>query len=232
MQGHRVIMVLFACVLVSPLSLSPVQGQTETETEAEAGAEASPPVFFVEENGTAAGPLPLEALAARVAAGTLQRSTRVWTGGQADWVTAGKLDALAGLFAPDDPPGNPDLTIDLPGFFLGSWMQEGIVPLPRGAQGIARITTEYRADQTFSRTGAIDTAATPGSLTLSGEGVWSVTPLGGTGFEVTLAGLMRMKVAGQPAASQLLNQQSRIEVVDRNTLRDPATGELLRRVTP
>lgn len=222
MQGHR-ILALLGCVLLS-LHLSPAAGQAESE--------AAPPVFYIEENANAAGPFPLAALAARIAAGRLKPSTRVWTGGQADWVAAGELAALAELFAPDDPAGNGDLAIELPGFFLGSWTQEGVVPLPGGPQGIARITTEYGADQTFLLTGTIDTAATPGALTLSGEGVWSVTPLGGTGFDVTLAGLLRMHGAEQPAASQLLNQRSRIEVVDRNTLRNPATGELLRRTTP
>lgn len=222
MQARRVVMALLSCALAL-VDLAPALAEAEPE--------AAPPVFFVEENGNATGPFPLAALAARVAAGTLEQSTRVWTDGQADWVAAGELAALAGLFAPDAPPGNADLTVDLPGFILGSWVQEGVVPLAHGAQGIARITTEYRADQTFSLTGSIDTAAAAGSLTLSGEGVWSVIAMGGTGFDVTLAGLMRMQGTGEPAASQLLNQQSQIEVVDRNALRNRATGDLLRRVT-
>lgn len=218
MRTYPVIVALFACALAMGPYVLPARAQT--------GPDAVSPVFYLDENGTIAGPFPLEALAARVAAGTLGPSTLVWTSGQADWAAAVGIETLAGLFASADPD------IDLPDFLIGRWVQEGAVPLPGGAEGVARITTDYRADQTFSLAGTIATATLPAPLTLSGEGVWSIESVDGASFEIALAGLLRMQGAEPPAASQLLNQQSQVEVVDANTLRNPVTGELLRRAAP
>ena len=212
---------LLACICMTlPFPMS-----SSAQTTPEPATQSAPAAFFVIENGVAAGPFDLAELGQRGTAGTLKPDTLVWTNGQPDWAAASNLIEIAGLFPAAFAPAN----IALPDFFTGRWVQEGALPLPDGSSGMAHITTEYRADLTFSLNGTISNAAMNTPLTLSGEGIWSVTRQSDTTFDVTLAGLLRMQGA-QNGASQLLNQQTRIEVVDQSTLRDPATGALLQRM--
>jgi membrane protease subunit (stomatin/prohibitin family) len=60
--------------------------------------------WHVVEGGKAAGPLDLEALRARIAAGSLGRDSLVWREGMAEWVPAGEVEALRPLLAAVPPP--------------------------------------------------------------------------------------------------------------------------------
>lgn len=69
-----------------------------------------PPVptaaYHVAVNGQAAGPYDMNALAQMVAAGQLSADSLVWKAGMTEWVKAGTIDELKGLFAaiPPIPP--------------------------------------------------------------------------------------------------------------------------------
>lgn len=63
--------------------------------------------WHVAEAGKATGPFPSEELARRIAAGTLDRATLVWSPGMASWQPAGEVADLAPLFANVPPPLPP-----------------------------------------------------------------------------------------------------------------------------
>ncbi|MFN6979847.1 MAG: DUF4339 domain-containing protein, partial [Gemmobacter sp.] len=65
------------------------------------------PVWHIARDGATEGPFDMAALRGMVAAGTLTRSTHVWTPGQDGWKTAAEVTALAPLLAavPPPPPG-------------------------------------------------------------------------------------------------------------------------------
>jgi membrane protease subunit (stomatin/prohibitin family) len=75
-----------------------------------AGAQASPPplpgaaMFHVAVGQSQSGPFDLGALQQQAAAGQLTRNTLVWKNGMAQWVKAGDVAELAGLFANVPPP--------------------------------------------------------------------------------------------------------------------------------
>jgi len=60
--------------------------------------------FFVAINGQQAGPFDLRGLAAKVAEGTMSRSSLVWATGMASWSTAESVPELAALFTHLPPP--------------------------------------------------------------------------------------------------------------------------------
>ncbi|MCE6961350.1 SPFH domain-containing protein [Cereibacter sphaeroides] len=80
---------------------------------AAAGPSSPPPPplpeaqWHIAANGASEGPLTQAALAQRVAAGQLTRTTLVWTQGQDGWLPAGEVAALAPLFAQVPPPLPP-----------------------------------------------------------------------------------------------------------------------------
>jgi hypothetical protein len=57
----------------------------------------------VVENGQSTGPFRASDLSGLVSAGRMGGNTFVWTAGMDDWVAAGDVPALAGLFAPPPP---------------------------------------------------------------------------------------------------------------------------------
>ena len=71
-------------------------------------APAPPPmpsaVWHYAEAGRQEGPLPVERLVERIAAGTLSRTTLVWSPGMATWQPAGDVTGLQHLFPPSPPP--------------------------------------------------------------------------------------------------------------------------------
>ena len=73
------------------------------------GATASPPPLTAQSwhvaiAGNATGPFPLPQIAEQVRAGSIDRSTLVWSAGMAAWQPAGQVPALASLFGPPAPP--------------------------------------------------------------------------------------------------------------------------------
>ncbi|WP_134741103.1 SPFH domain-containing protein [Nocardioides sp. 503] len=63
--------------------------------------------WFVAVNGQQAGPFPLSALPAKVAAEQLGRETLVWYEGMPSWKPAGEVPELASLFGTNPPPLPP-----------------------------------------------------------------------------------------------------------------------------
>jgi len=71
--------------------------------------QAPPPLpgqvqYHVESGGQATGPFTPDQLRASVAAGQVDAGTLVWSPGMAQWLPAGQVPALAGLFTPPPPP--------------------------------------------------------------------------------------------------------------------------------
>ena len=59
--------------------------------------------YYYSANGTQTGPIPFEQFQALITAGTVTRSTLVWTPGQPEWQRADSFEALAALFPPEPP---------------------------------------------------------------------------------------------------------------------------------
>ncbi len=78
-----------------------------------AAAAATPPplpgaaAWFVGIGGKQEGPLDAAALGGKAGAGELTRETLVWKAGMTNWVQAGEVEELAGLFASLPPPLPP-----------------------------------------------------------------------------------------------------------------------------
>ncbi len=62
------------------------------------------PVFHVAVQGQSAGPYDMAALKQQVQTGQITRETLVWREGMANWVTAGDVPELSGLFGAVPPP--------------------------------------------------------------------------------------------------------------------------------
>lgn len=72
-----------------------------------------PPVpqdgYHVAENGTAAGPFPINQLAAMAATGTFDSDSLVWKQGMSEWRRAGDVSELSAIFNGNDSPGMPPI---------------------------------------------------------------------------------------------------------------------------
>jgi len=78
----------------------------EVEQTERGGAVPPLPIqWHVVEAGRPVGPLRHEELAEAARTGRLQRETLVWSAGMPDWLPAGDVRALAGLFEPPPVPG-------------------------------------------------------------------------------------------------------------------------------
>lgn len=69
-----------------------------------------PPVsWHIAENGQSVGPFTPAQLSQGISTGRVRPDTLVWTAGMANWMAAGQVPQLAGLFqpAPPPPPGEP-----------------------------------------------------------------------------------------------------------------------------
>jgi membrane protease subunit (stomatin/prohibitin family) len=68
-----------------------------------------PANWHIAENGQSVGPFTPAQLSQGAATGRLRPDTLVWTAGMANWMPAGQVPQLAGLFqpAPPPPPGEP-----------------------------------------------------------------------------------------------------------------------------
>jgi len=64
---------------------------------------APQPQFYVALGGQRLGPFPVEVLQQMIPAGTFASSTQVWRTGMVNWLPAGSVQELAGLFAPSVP---------------------------------------------------------------------------------------------------------------------------------
>ncbi|MBL8765236.1 MAG: SPFH domain-containing protein [Phycisphaerae bacterium] len=79
---------------------------------APAGPGSPPPLpasvsFFVAVNNQQAGPFEINLIRAKAASGEIGRSTLVWRQGMTNWVPAGEVVELAGLFSAAPPPLPP-----------------------------------------------------------------------------------------------------------------------------
>jgi len=60
-------------------------------------------------NGQQSGPFPMPTLQQMVQQGSLTKETLVWTNGMANWMPAGQVQALAGIFPVTPPPMPPQM---------------------------------------------------------------------------------------------------------------------------
>lgn len=75
---------------------------------APAAAPEPPPVeWFAMVNGEQVGPLSPSDLRAKISSGEVTDRSHVWRDGMSDWLRAGEIDELSGLFAPPPPPPAP-----------------------------------------------------------------------------------------------------------------------------
>jgi hypothetical protein len=91
---------------------SQMGGQMGQAAAPQQAAPAPPPIpqpaqFFVATNGQQTGPFGLDVLAAQAQGGQLTPDTLVWQAGMAQWVRAGDVDTLAGVFGTTPPPLPP-----------------------------------------------------------------------------------------------------------------------------
>ena len=87
-------------------------GMQQPQTAAPPPAAAPPPLpqapkFHVALGGQSAGPFDLPTLQQYVQAGQLTKETLVWREGMANWIAAGQVPELAGLFGGATPPPLP-----------------------------------------------------------------------------------------------------------------------------
>lgn len=64
--------------------------------------------YFVAVEGKQAGPFDIQTLGAQASSGQLSQQTLVWTQGMEQWTPAGRVPALAGIFASVPPPLPPN----------------------------------------------------------------------------------------------------------------------------
>jgi membrane protease subunit (stomatin/prohibitin family) len=92
---------------------APVSQAMAGQQQAGAASVGAPPpipgaaTYFVAIEGKQTGPFDMQTLTAQAAAGRLTQQTLVWTQGMAQWVPAGQVSALAGIFASVPPPLPP-----------------------------------------------------------------------------------------------------------------------------
>jgi hypothetical protein len=89
------------------------QAMTGQQPAGAASAATPPPIpsavtYFVAVEGKQTGPYDMQTLASQAVAGRLTQQTLVWTQGMAQWVPAGQVPALAGLFTNVPPPLPPN----------------------------------------------------------------------------------------------------------------------------
>jgi len=78
------------------------------------GAAGTPPpipgvaVYFAAVEGKQTGPFDMQTLASQAASGRLTRESLVWTQGMSQWMPAGEVPALAGIFTNVPPPLPPN----------------------------------------------------------------------------------------------------------------------------
>jgi membrane protease subunit (stomatin/prohibitin family) len=93
---------------------APISQAMAGQQRADAASVGAPPpipgaaTYFVAIEGKQTGPFDMQTLTAQAAAGRLTQQTLVWTQGMAQWVPAGQVSALAGIFANVPPPLPPN----------------------------------------------------------------------------------------------------------------------------
>ena len=192
-------------------------------------------LYWLAEAGTTTGPFGLQELRQRAQDGALTPETHVWTEGMADWERAAAVAEVAALLpqapaaaaAPAAPRGpEPDM-------LHGAWISEGPMEVPGMGMAQTRINVEYRPDGSYAMQGTM-TMSQQGmnfSVQVVSSGRWSATP-GMTGqLNVTTNGQISMSGPGMVPQTQSVNDTSAVEVIDRNTLRDVASGNLMRRTS-
>jgi membrane protease subunit (stomatin/prohibitin family) len=93
---------------------APISQAMAGQQQAGAASVGAPPpipgaaTYFVAIEGKQTGPFDMQTLTTQAAAGRLTQQTLVWTQGMAQWVPAGQVSALAGIFANVPPPLPPN----------------------------------------------------------------------------------------------------------------------------
>lgn len=249
------------CLMVAPAHVLAQQGTPPPLPEPEVVAPPPLPVeapalsYFIDEGGSPAGPFDRAELEARVAGGTLDPETLVWTDGMADWADAGSIaelqDVLGGDAAPlvfsADGTADPLDDVDVASEevsesalsvaeFAGTWLQTTVVPLDGLGEGRAEITYVFSADGSYSMEGEIiaELNGTPLEMFLTSEGVLTVQDVDAELFDMTLDGTMSMAIPtmGMEPVAEPISETTRYRRIDEDTIAEALTGERLVRVSP
>jgi len=180
--------------------------------------------YWVEQGGTAAGPLTLEQVVARIQSGQTERTDKVWRPPLADWVQAESLDELKPIFPQAQPPElGPGVALER--FLLGVW--EATEP-DQGAGIVSQTIIRYEANGSFSGTVVGRVAASPAvpPTTIPLQGRWEITPMSDRQFALTLS-----FEGGVGYGGGGMRQQSwAFQIVDENTLLNTLEGSRAHRV--
>lgn len=226
-MNHRHLLTLFAV-----LALACLPAITLAQPPALPGAAAS--TFHIDEGGSPSGPLTLDQLRQRVAAGTLTAATLAWTEGMPGWQPAAQVTGLSSLFQQSATPGFPTTAsppatpaADPQRFLVGRWQVKG--KLPMGDQGPTdgEITMTYNPDGSFLMAGLYQVphpqaGVIPIQTHMTGQ--WQVNGVDANGaIGLFLTGDMRMEAPAQyniPVQTESMIEDDALQVVDTNTIVD------------
>ncbi len=193
------------------------------------------PVFYYDDHGKAAGPFDLADLQAKIAAGVIGPTTRVWKSGTNNWVAAKDLPDLSPSFAPAAatpapilPPatGQPGAATDIRTFFVGAWETDG--PAPPGTQGRSKMVLSLAQDGSVQGTYSVTFSGNGATVSVAVTGTWNAAPLSDNLASLTL----HLIVHGANGQTENVNSTATLQIVDQDTLRDAAQGTITKRVKP
>lgn len=224
-RPHPLRALLAAVALACLTSLAVAQPPTLPTTTAAS--------FHIDEGGTPSGPLTLDQLHQRVAAGALTPTTLAWTEGLPGWQPASQIPALAGLFqASATATTMPSVATGAPAsdpqrFLLGRWQVKGMLPMGEHGQADGEIQMIYNPDGSFAMTGIYQVAhpqagVIPIQTNMTGN--WQVNGVDDQGnINLFLSGEMTMQAPAQyniPNQNESMMQDDALKVVDANTIVD------------
>jgi hypothetical protein len=135
--------------------------------------------YYVEQDGAPAGPYALDQVKQLIAAGKVQRTTRVWKTGTADWVSADTIEEINLALQLVPPEVAPQAKFEA--YIIGTW--EGAFEGEHGL--INRVSLRYERDGSFA--GIIETwvPSVPNPTYTPLAGTWSIKSLGTDRFTLT-----------------------------------------------
>ena len=190
--------------------------------------------FHIDEGGSPSGPLSLDQLRQRVAAGTLTPGTLAWTEGMPGWQPAAQVAGLNSLFQPPTmanvPTAMPQPAASTPDpqrFLIGRWQVKGMLPMGEQGPTDGEITMTYNPDGSFVMAGLYrmqhpQAGMIPIQANMNGQ--WQVNGVDAEGkIGLFLSGDMRMEAPAQfnvPVQNESMTQDDALQVVDSNTVVD------------
>ena len=171
---------------------------------------------FYAVNGQVFGPFNKEQLAAKIAAGEINRQTMVWMEGMTDWQAAATVAAVAPLLTTAPPKPK----FDAAGYLAGTWESRSPGHFPDGTQYQYAGTTTYRPDGSLTGFGTITAQMQYGQfvMNMSVKGTWKVDVKNDNSFILTTNATITGTTVGQPPKTETNNATTLLTVIDRNTV--------------